>query len=108
MTERKRAISGDLKKADAHIPHQDDPDEIPELNDADFARGVWHRGGKPLPHGPRGRPKSGNPKRPVSLRLDPDVLAAYRATGKGWQARMNATLAAHAPRRVKRRVRRVS
>ena len=52
-------------------------------------------------------------KRPVSLRLDPDVLAAYRATGKGWQARMNATLAAHAPRRAtasrgKRRVRRVS
>jgi uncharacterized protein (DUF4415 family) len=47
-------------------------------------------------------------KRPVSLRLDPDVLAAYRATGKGWQARMNATLAAHAPSRVKRRVRRMS
>jgi uncharacterized protein (DUF4415 family) len=40
-------------------------------------------------------------KRPISLRLDPDVLAAYRATGKGWQARMNDTLAAHAPRRVK-------
>lgn len=40
-------------------------------------------------------------KRPISLRIDPDVLAAYRATGKGWQARMNATLAAHAPRRVK-------
>lgn len=40
-------------------------------------------------------------KQPVSLRLDPDVLAAYRATGKGWQGRMNATLAAHAPRRAK-------
>jgi len=52
-------------------------------------------------------------KRPVSLRLDPDVLTAYRATGKGWQARMNAVLAAHAPRakaprpsRAKRRIRR--
>jgi uncharacterized protein (DUF4415 family) len=40
-------------------------------------------------------------KRPVSLRLDPDVLAAYRATGKGWQRLMHATLAAHAPRRAK-------
>jgi uncharacterized protein (DUF4415 family) len=40
-------------------------------------------------------------KRPVSLRIDPDVLEAYRATGKGWQGRMNATLAAHAPRRKK-------
>ena len=62
----------------------------------------------------RGRgPQKAPTKRPVSLRLDPDVLAAYRATGKGWQARMNDTLAAHAPlRRVKatttakRRVRR--
>ena len=50
----------------------------------------------------RGRgPQKAPTKRPVSLRLDPDVLAAYRATGKGWQARMNATLAAHAPRRAK-------
>jgi uncharacterized protein (DUF4415 family) len=48
----------------------------------------------------RGRgPQKTPTKRPVSLRLDPDVLAAYRATGAGWQARMNATLAAHAPRR---------
>ena len=34
----------------------------------------------------------------VSLRLDGAVLTAYRATGKGWQARMNQTLAEHAPR----------
>jgi uncharacterized protein (DUF4415 family) len=92
MTERKRAISGDLKKADAPVPHRDDRDEIPELTDADFARGVWHRGGKPLPHGPRGRPKSGNPKHPVSLRLDPDVLAHFRRSGRGWQSRINAVL----------------
>jgi uncharacterized protein (DUF4415 family) len=91
MTERKRAISGDLKKADAHAPHRD-PDEIPELTDEDFGRGVWHKGGKPLPHGPRGRPKSGNPKRPVSLRLDPDVLAHFRRSGRGWQSRINAVL----------------
>lgn len=32
------------------------------------------------------------------------IVAAYRATGKSGQAGMNATLAAHAPRRVKRRV----
>jgi len=56
-------------------------------------------------------------KRAISLRVDPDVLEAYRATGKGWQARMHDTLAAHAPRRrakaartstAKRRVRRAS
>jgi uncharacterized protein (DUF4415 family) len=92
MTERKRAISGDLKKADAPASKRDDPDEIPELTDEDFGRGVWHRGGTPLPHGPRGRPKSGNPKRPVSLRLDPDVLAHFRRSGRGWQSRINAVL----------------
>jgi len=40
-------------------------------------------------------------KQPVSLRVDPEVLAAYRATGAGWQGRMHAVLAAHAPRRAK-------
>jgi uncharacterized protein (DUF4415 family) len=47
-------------------------------------------------------PQKAPTKELISLRLDPDVLAAYRATGKGWQARMHATLAAHAPSRVKR------
>lgn len=31
-------------------------------------------------------------KTPVKLRLDPDVLAAFKATGRGWQTRMNALL----------------
>jgi uncharacterized protein (DUF4415 family) len=43
-------------------------------------------------------PQKASTKRMVSLRLDVDVLEKFRATGKGWQARMNATLAAHAPR----------
>jgi uncharacterized protein (DUF4415 family) len=28
----------------------------------------------------------------VSLRLDPDVLEHFRATGPGWQSRINAAL----------------
>ena len=40
----------------------------------------------------RGRPASETPRKVVSLRLDQDVLEKYRATGKGWQARMNADL----------------
>lgn len=39
-----------------------------------------------------GRPPSENPKRQVTLRLDPDVLEKFRATGKGWQSRINAEL----------------
>lgn len=31
-------------------------------------------------------------KQAVTVRYSPDVLAAFRATGKGWQARMNDAL----------------
>ena len=44
-------------------------------------------------------PQKAPTKQLVSLRVDPDVLAAYRATGKGWQGRINQTLAAHVPAR---------
>ena len=33
-------------------------------------------------------------KQPVKLRLDPDVLAALRASGDGWQTRINDMLRA--------------
>jgi len=92
MIEKKRATASDLKKVDEYVLRREDYDDIPELTDEDFARGVWHRGGKPLPHGPRGRPKSRNPKRPVSIRLDPEVLAHFRRSGRGWQSRINAAL----------------
>jgi uncharacterized protein (DUF4415 family) len=32
----------------------------------------------------RGRPAVEQPKRQISLRLDPDVIDAFKATGKGW------------------------
>jgi len=31
-------------------------------------------------------------KKLVSLRLDPDIVIAYRNTGRGWQGRINAAL----------------
>lgn len=42
-----------------------------------------------------GRPLSGKVR--VTLLLDPDVAAKYRATGRGWHARMNDVLAKGAP-----------
>ena len=42
----------------------------------------------------RGRPHSENPKQQVSIRLDRDVVEKFKATGKGWQARVNAVLKA--------------
>jgi uncharacterized protein (DUF4415 family) len=40
----------------------------------------------------RGRPALPRTKVSTTLRLDPDVLDAYRATGPGWQSRINADL----------------
>lgn len=39
-----------------------------------------------------GRPKAENPKVAVSLRLDQDVVARFKASGPGWQTRMNTAL----------------
>jgi len=39
-----------------------------------------------------GRPKLETPKKRIAIRLDDAVLSAFRATGKGWQTRMNALL----------------
>jgi uncharacterized protein (DUF4415 family) len=41
---------------------------------------------------PRGRPKTGNARTSISLRLPPDTLARWKASGPGWQTRMAETL----------------
>lgn len=41
------------------------------------------------PKHPGGRPKSANPKAVLNIRVDADVLARWKATGKGWQSRIN-------------------
>ncbi len=40
----------------------------------------------------RGRPAVPRPKQQISLRLDPEVIDKFKATGKGWQARINEVL----------------
>jgi len=40
----------------------------------------------------RGRPVQGEPKTAISLRVPDSVLAAFKATGPGWQARMTEAL----------------
>ena len=65
-----------------------DPDDAPELDDAWFEKADFKIGGKIIR---RGRPP-GSGKAQVSLRLDQDVIAAFRAQGPGWQSRMNEAL----------------
>ena len=50
-----------------------------------------------LRRGP-GRPAKPERKINQTLRLDPDVVEAYRQKGPGWQAQMNEVLRQHMPR----------
>ena len=42
-------------------------------------------------------------KQATSLRIDPDVLAFFRATGKGYQTRMNGVLRAYVQHQLDRK-----
>ena len=95
----------DPKHAAQHGYSQADWDAVdsPELSAAELATAVPFD--KALPalaaaaRKSAGRPKSANPKVAISLRLDADVIDAFKASGQGWQSRMNDALrkAAHLP-----------
>jgi uncharacterized protein (DUF4415 family) len=40
----------------------------------------------------RGRPPLASPKQHVNIRLDADIVLAFRARGPGWQTRVNRAL----------------
>ncbi len=40
----------------------------------------------------RGRPKAATTKERITIRLSPEVVGAFRATGQGWQTRVDAAL----------------
>ena len=50
----------------------------------------------------RGRPKSANAKKLVSVRYSPEVLAYFRSTGDGWQSRMDQVLRKYVARNLRR------
>ena len=77
------------KKKPASAKKWVDPDEAPELTKDWFESADLYDGATLVR---RGRPKSAAPKQVTSIRLDADVLDHYRATGRGWQTRINQTL----------------
>jgi uncharacterized protein (DUF4415 family) len=69
-----------------------------ELTSKDFAQ--MRRLGEVMK---RGRPKSDVHKEPVTIRLNPEVVAFFRETGPGWQTRMNDALVAYVNRQRRAR-----
>lgn len=74
-----RTLKSDLARVDRHTLKASEYDELPELTDAMLAGGVIKRGGRPV---------AANPRKQVTIRLPATVLAAWKATGPGWQTRM--------------------
>lgn len=83
------SMGSDLEKMDAHQIAAEEYDEAPELTEAQLASAVLHDGGRPVR---RGRPPSSARKETVNIRLSPDVLAHFRASGPGWQTRIDEAL----------------
>ena len=72
-------------------------DDAPPWSDEVFARAELRDGDKVIRAATgtltkRGRPRAENPKRQVTLRLDPEVVDHFRASGRGWQGRINDVL----------------
>ena len=84
-------IKSDLAKSDAHVNQPEEYDELPELTD-EWVAGSDHRVGDRLVLRSPGRPKLDSPKKQVTIRLDAEVLDGLRATGPGWQSRINEAL----------------
>lgn len=84
-----KSWDSDLARMKAHVIKPGEYEEIPELTDEMLARAVVHRGGRPV---------SENPKKPISLRIPPETLARWKASGPGWQTRMVDLLSRRAPK----------
>lgn len=90
----------------ASLPDDDNPEWTPE----DFAKAspalevfadvFGHEAAETIRRG-RGRPVKLDKKVNQTLRLDADVLDAYRQEGSGWQTRINQILREHMPERHK-------
>jgi uncharacterized protein (DUF4415 family) len=84
-----------------------DPDDAPKWTDAQFERAEIAVGGTVVHPAqgtltrPRGRPKNPDAKVYTHIRLSPQVLEYFRATGTGWQTRVDEVLRRWVSRRVR-------
>lgn len=75
----RRSLTSDLEQIDAHHIASHEYEELPELTEDMLARAKLKKGGRPL---------SASPRKSISLRLPPEVIERWRATGPGWRTRM--------------------
>ena len=91
MRKKSRAFRSDFAKVDATAGKPDA--ELPEITDEMLDRAVFSVGDTALPTPPRrGRPSGTGKKVLTTIRIDKDVIARFRALGRGWQTRMNDAL----------------
>ena len=81
-------MSGKRSGSGRTLKHKSD--EAPEIT-SEWAAGADLYRGKKLIR--RGRPKLERPRQLLSLRLPPEVIESWKASGPGWQTRMAAVLA---------------
>ncbi len=96
-----------------------DDDEVPELTEEDVARSIpfsqlpadlqhtlreIQKGNVEIcPDGQPSRSVQRAPvKKPISIRLSADVLEGFKATGSGWQTRMDEALREHLREKAKK------
>jgi len=102
MSDKQARFGQQLENSDAHAVTPEEYEEIPELTDEWFEQATPMIGGKPVPLEEwqasarqavkRGRPKAKRRKLLLSVRYSPEVVEYFRATGDGWQTRMDEVL----------------
>jgi uncharacterized protein (DUF4415 family) len=96
------AYHTDFARLDAHVIQPEEYEDLPELTDEMIAQGTWMIGDRVVSRAEgeaafraaarRGRPMGSGCKTAVKIRFDTDVVTAFKASGKGWQTRMNDVL----------------
>jgi uncharacterized protein (DUF4415 family) len=82
-SESNRSLKSRLAALDSHVIQPHEYDELPELTHEALARRVFNRGR---------HPRLANPKQLITLRLAPEIIEKWKATGPGWQTRMASRL----------------
>ena len=74
-----RTLKSDLDRVDRHKIKASEYADLPELTDEMLRLGTVKRAGRPV---------ALDPRRQITIRLPESVLAAWKASGPGWQTRM--------------------